>query len=557
SSAELNACTFSSNGATKDGGAVANVGSTTLIDTCVFSNNTTTTGSGGAMHTKQTSIITLHDCQFTQNTSSSTGGGLYNNGSTIMMDGCNFTGNASTTTGGGGMYSLTSLVTANDCTFTGNSALSGAGLFNNRPFGDGSVQTTLNNCVFSNNMTPEWGGGVFNNNCSPTFNSCSFTDNTADLAGGAIYNASGSDAVFSFCTISNNHAGVSGGGLFSLDSLPTLSDCTMCENSPEHTNDQAFADGGGNCISVLCGDTDGDGTADCDDICSGHDDNYDSDNDGTPDGCDPDTEWYVTPDDDLQSVINGATAGQSIILAAGEYLITDGPIQIDTAPLSMIADGTVTLRATDDAHSIFVVANDIDDGMVVFEGLTLLGPLDSEPFNGNGSTMVTSGGALNIASGFVSMHQCAMSNFSAEYGGAVAVGADALLVLSECVVFDNLATVSGGGVFVEESGVLEVTNSVVCANAPDQIAGNYEASPGSCFSDECSDEDGDGLPDGCETEPDCPTDLDGDGFVSGSDLAVVLGAWGSGSLSPADFDGDGDVDGADLAILLGSWGICQ
>ena len=40
--------------------------------------------------------------------------------------------------------------------------------------------------------------------------------------------------------------------------------------------------------------------------------------------------------------------------------------------------------------------------------------------------------------------------------------------------------------------------------------------------------------------PPCPADLDGDGVVSGSDLAFVLGAWGIND-SPADFDGDGDV----------------
>lgn len=48
-----------------------------------------------------------------------------------------------------------------------------------------------------------------------------------------------------------------------------------------------------------------------------------------------------------------------------------------------------------------------------------------------------------------------------------------------------------------------------------------------------------------------PADLNGDGFVNGADLAMLLGQWGSpGS---ADLTGDGVVDGADLAILLGAW----
>ncbi len=46
-------------------------------------------------------------------------------------------------------------------------------------------------------------------------------------------------------------------------------------------------------------------------------------------------------------------------------------------------------------------------------------------------------------------------------------------------------------------------------------------------------------------------DLDGDGVVSGADLALLLGNFGGSGLG--DLDGNGEVDGADLAILLGAW----
>lgn len=50
-------------------------------------------------------------------------------------------------------------------------------------------------------------------------------------------------------------------------------------------------------------------------------------------------------------------------------------------------------------------------------------------------------------------------------------------------------------------------------------------------------------------------DLNGDGVVNGTDLAIVLGAWGPCQRvpCPADLTGDGAVDGADLAVLLGQW----
>jgi hypothetical protein len=48
-----------------------------------------------------------------------------------------------------------------------------------------------------------------------------------------------------------------------------------------------------------------------------------------------------------------------------------------------------------------------------------------------------------------------------------------------------------------------------------------------------------------------PFDLDGDGSVGPSDLAILLGAWGT--TGPGDFDGDGTVGPSDLAELLGAW----
>ncbi len=53
----------------------------------------------------------------------------------------------------------------------------------------------------------------------------------------------------------------------------------------------------------------------------------------------------------------------------------------------------------------------------------------------------------------------------------------------------------------------------------------------------------------------CPADIDGDGVVGSTDLALLLGFWGSAD-SSADLDGDGVVGSADLAQLIGSWGPC-
>jgi len=52
-------------------------------------------------------------------------------------------------------------------------------------------------------------------------------------------------------------------------------------------------------------------------------------------------------------------------------------------------------------------------------------------------------------------------------------------------------------------------------------------------------------------------DLNGDCRVDGTDLGIMLGAWGEcppKSSCPADLDDDGVVGGSDLSILLGAWG---
>lgn len=48
-------------------------------------------------------------------------------------------------------------------------------------------------------------------------------------------------------------------------------------------------------------------------------------------------------------------------------------------------------------------------------------------------------------------------------------------------------------------------------------------------------------------------DLNHDGSVNGTDLAIVLGSWGPCTDCVADINDDGVVDGNDLAVVLGGW----
>ena len=54
----------------------------------------------------------------------------------------------------------------------------------------------------------------------------------------------------------------------------------------------------------------------------------------------------------------------------------------------------------------------------------------------------------------------------------------------------------------------------------------------------------------------CLGDLDGDGFVNGVDLGLLISEWGSEG-SYADLNEDGVIDGADLGLIFSAWGACS
>ncbi len=137
------------------------------------------------------------------------------------------------------------------------------------------------------------------------------------------------------------------------------------------------------------------------------------------------------------------------------------------------------------------------------------------------------------------------STFSGNFGGALGGGGILNIgtsMLTNTTINGNVDDgFGGGGIF--NPGILTLTDSTVCGNLPGQILGAYTDGGGNLVADKC---------------PPCPADLDGDGAVGASDLAILLGTWGPvPTPDPPDFDGDGDVDAFDLAILLGAWGPCR
>ena len=155
-------------------------------------------------------------------------------------------------------------------------------------------------------------------------------------------------------------------------------------------------------------------------------------------------------------------------------------------------------------------------------------------------------------SGSVVMTDCSISDCTAEYGAGIHVAAPASLELNTSTVFDNVATVEGGGLYVEAGGLATLNGSVVCGNAPEQIVGTVTQDEASCESDLCALYDGGATT--CDLAEPCPGDLNGDDVVDGQDLAAVLAAWGQ-DVPDLDQNADGTIDGQDLAAVLAAWGM--
>jgi hypothetical protein len=127
--------------------------------------------------------------------------------------------------GGGGMINDDSSPTVTDCTFINNSALGGGGVMNRK-----GSDPTLARCAFQNNSADQLGGGVLNTSGNPRVSNCIFTGNWAGLGGGGVCNLE-SDPTLAGCVFENNSVNSYGAGMFNnLSGNPTVHNCAFVGN---------------------------------------------------------------------------------------------------------------------------------------------------------------------------------------------------------------------------------------------------------------------------------------------------------------------------------------
>jgi uncharacterized repeat protein (TIGR01451 family) len=155
---------------------------------------------------------------------------------TTVLDGFTITGGWASVSGGGlhgeggGMLNNNGSPTLTNVTFSGNRASdSGGGMYNS----GGSPMLT--NVTFSGNRATDSGGGMLNNNGNPTLYNVTFSSNHVDgyPGGGGMYAGSGNPTLINVTFSANSCGDNDGGGIYDWSGSSTLINVVFSGNSAD------------------------------------------------------------------------------------------------------------------------------------------------------------------------------------------------------------------------------------------------------------------------------------------------------------------------------------
>jgi hypothetical protein len=275
---------------------------------------------------------------------------------------------------------------------------------------------------------------------------------------GAVRCTKGSSPSLIRCRIVDNSTGLGSSALYcDSSSRPTLTDTIVCGNSLDQLSGP-WIDGGGNCISFEC---------------------TDSDADGVPDTCQGPT------DDGVHEVPNEFSSVQSAIFAAGEGdTVLVGPGTWYGYGDWVINSGgrSLTIRSTEgssatvlDGNGLRTVVRSATGGVanLVIEGFTITG----------GSS--AAGAGVFCSFGSVTLIDCLIEGNTANGSGGGVYGNDSAITMQGCTVTSNQASSGGGGLMLEgASGTASLSGCTISENSAVDGGGIYCAN-GSLALDGC------------------------------------------------------------------------
>lgn len=166
------------------------------------------------------------------NATNDSGGGMRNvDVQNLVVENCSFISNH-TDFLGGGIYNEESSPTINNCIFIGNTSLAGAGIHNLV-----NSSPTILNSVFLENVASGGGGAIHNGDndpanggCDAIIVNCLIAGNSANNGGGIT--SSNSSPIIINNTITDNNGGSAGGGLYNHASTPEVRNTILYGNIP-------------------------------------------------------------------------------------------------------------------------------------------------------------------------------------------------------------------------------------------------------------------------------------------------------------------------------------
>lgn len=225
-------CTFEQNTANY-GGAISNyTADKSVYDSCFFKLNKAEFG-GGAMHTGFTSAVTVKRCRFEENQARVGAAlGLQNDTTSIVVDGCFFGANNAEIIGGGiGAYTSGVSITVRNTVFEANSSDRGGAIH----ITEDSLNLSkliVDNTIFQENVVFGQGGAINLQDADAQITNCLFNGNLnlGNGAGGAISsNAAGGktvDMTVTNCTFANNLSPI-GSGIAQFEDEATMSKANL------------------------------------------------------------------------------------------------------------------------------------------------------------------------------------------------------------------------------------------------------------------------------------------------------------------------------------------
>lgn len=466
-------------------------------------------GRGGGVYVDTATIGLLarsgeNGLQIVDNRSEGTGGGLHARGSEVDLDGSfpvHIAFNVSEANGGGCALVSCPVARVQLAEISDNEALGdgswGGGLW----VKDGSCELVA--VELEGNVAGGGGGAIRTRRSDVTLIGCRLDGNEALRGGGGGFSGEESaNTVLIDTVVSGNRGFVHGGGLhlYHCGALELL-DCTIRDNAANAPFDPDHTYGGGAWVQSTRLHASG-------------------------------NEWHRNSagyGGGLYAMNFGAAGGSGPSVIESELFADNRATYTSGGAIGLNGDGAYALEGCE------------------FRGNQ--GNANAISAGGNLGVTIDVTGCRFLGHGTSGLHGIAtavkLTNATATIGNSVFRGysgkAVSVLLAATVEILDSCFCDNGTGISNDSSiASCSVGGSAFSGNAFQDMWGTWTEIGFNQFPTFCP----------CGSGGDC--DITGDGVVDGTDLAALLGAWGTAA-AHADLDGNGRVDGGDLAILLGCW----